>query len=118
MCIRDRSYGADFSRGLRLADGNAVTLFVSGTASIDEQGRTVHVGDMTAQAERMLHNIAMLLAQQNATFADLVSGITYLKHAAAGSSATASVSHNSSGRQSGASTSAQGKPSNPRARSC
>ena len=71
---------ADFSRGLRLADGNAVTLFVSGTASIDEQGRTVHVGDMAAQAERMLHNIATLLAQQNASFADLVSGITYVKH--------------------------------------
>lgn len=76
------SYGADFSRGLRLADGNAVTLFVSGTASIDEQGHTVHVGDMTAQAERMLHNIATLLAQQNASFADLVSAITYVKHAA------------------------------------
>jgi enamine deaminase RidA (YjgF/YER057c/UK114 family) len=76
------SYGADFSRGLRVEDGNAVTLFVSGTASIDEQGRTVHVGDIAAQAERMLHNIAVLLAQQNASFADLVSGITYVKHAA------------------------------------
>jgi enamine deaminase RidA (YjgF/YER057c/UK114 family) len=75
------SYGADFSRGLRLADGNAVTLFVSGTASIDEQGRTVHLGDVAAQTERMLHNIATLLAQQNASFADLVSGITYVKHA-------------------------------------
>jgi enamine deaminase RidA (YjgF/YER057c/UK114 family) len=74
------SYGADFSRGLRLEDANAVTLFVSGTASIDEQGATAHVGDMSAQAERMLHNIATLLAQQNAGFADLVSAVTYLKH--------------------------------------
>jgi enamine deaminase RidA (YjgF/YER057c/UK114 family) len=74
------SYGADFSRGLRLADANAVTLFVSGTASIDEQGRTAHVSDVAAQAERMLHNIATLLAQQNAGFSDLVSAVTYLKH--------------------------------------
>lgn len=73
------SYGADFSRGLRVADANKVTLQVSGTASIDEAGRTVHVGDVAAQGERMLHNIATLLAGQGATFSDLVSGVLYLK---------------------------------------
>jgi enamine deaminase RidA (YjgF/YER057c/UK114 family) len=72
------SYGADFSRGLRVADGNAVALHVSGTASIDEDGRTVHVGDLSAQVDRMLHNIATLLAGQGASFADLISGIVYL----------------------------------------
>ena len=61
------SYGADFSRGLRLAEANKVTLYVSGTASIDEAGRTVHVGDFEAQAERMLDNIESLLARQGAT---------------------------------------------------
>jgi enamine deaminase RidA (YjgF/YER057c/UK114 family) len=74
------SYGADFSRGLRVAEANKVALYVSGTASIDEAGRTVHVGDFAAQVDRMLHNIATLLAQQRATFADLVSGVTYLKN--------------------------------------
>ncbi len=74
------SYGADFSRGLRLVDANKVALYVSGTASIDEAGRTVHAGDFEAQVDRMLHNIASLLAQQGATFANLVSGVTYLKH--------------------------------------
>ncbi|HEV7733661.1 MAG TPA: RidA family protein [Candidatus Binatia bacterium] len=75
------SYGADFSRGLRLVEANQVTLHVSGTASIDEAGRTVHVGDFAAQAERMLHNISTLLAGQGATFSDLASAITYLKRA-------------------------------------
>ena len=74
------SYGVDFSRGLRLAEANKVTLHVSGTASIDDAGRTVHVGDFAAQVERMLNNIASLLAQQGATFADLVSAVMYLKH--------------------------------------
>ena len=69
------SYGADFSRGLRVADANKVALYISGTASIDEAGRTVHLGDVAAQVERMLHNIATLLAGQGATFADLVSGV-------------------------------------------
>jgi enamine deaminase RidA (YjgF/YER057c/UK114 family) len=75
------SYGADFSRGLKLVDGNKTMLQISGTASIDESGRTVHVGDLEAQAERMLDNIATLLARQGASFANLVSGVTYLRHA-------------------------------------
>ena len=57
-----------------------MTLFVSGTASIDEAGRTVHVGDFEAQVDRMLQNIASLLARQGATFADVVSGVAYLKN--------------------------------------
>lgn len=73
------SYGADFSRGLRVADANKVALYVSGTASIDAAGRTAHLGDFQAQADRMLHNIATLLARHGATFADVVSGVTYLK---------------------------------------
>lgn len=76
------TYGADFSRGLRLVDDNKVSLIVSGTASIDERGRSVHEGDLAAQTERMLRNIETLLAQQGAGFADLVSAVTYVKHAA------------------------------------
>src|SRR5262249_21206145 len=74
------TYGADFSRGLRIAEANRVTLYVSGTASIDEAGRTVHVGQLEAQVDRMLHNIASLLGQQEASFENLASAITYLKH--------------------------------------
>jgi enamine deaminase RidA (YjgF/YER057c/UK114 family) len=73
------SYGADFSRGLRLAEANKVALHISGTASLDETGRTVHVGDFAAQAERMLDNIELLLARQGASYKDLVSGVAYLK---------------------------------------
>jgi enamine deaminase RidA (YjgF/YER057c/UK114 family) len=75
------SYGADFSRGLRLTEVNKVMLHVSGTASIDEAGRTAHVGDFAAQAERMLHNVRLLLGKQGASFGDLVQGVSYLKHA-------------------------------------
>jgi enamine deaminase RidA (YjgF/YER057c/UK114 family) len=74
------SYGVDFSRGLRLAEADRVTIYVSGTASIDEVGRTAHVGSFEAQVDRMLHNIASLLARQGATFADVVSGVTYLEN--------------------------------------
>ncbi|MEB2284633.1 MAG: hypothetical protein B6D46_00500 [Polyangiaceae bacterium UTPRO1] len=76
------SYGADFSRGLRVVGVNKVALHVSGTASIDEAGRTVHLGDVAAQGERMLRNIETLLAGQGASFADLVSAVLYVKRPA------------------------------------
>jgi enamine deaminase RidA (YjgF/YER057c/UK114 family) len=75
-------YGADFVRGMKMVETNKVALHVSGTASIDEQGRTAHVGDFDAQVDRMFLNIAALLAGQGATFSDVVSAITYVKHPA------------------------------------
>ncbi len=73
-------YGADFVRGMRIVETNKVALHVSGTASIDEGGRTAHPGDFEAQADRMLVNIAALLQGQGADFRDVLSAITYLKH--------------------------------------
>lgn len=77
------SYGGDFSRGLRLTEVNKVALHVSGTASIDQAGRTVHAGDVRAQIGRMLDNIASLLARQGAGFENLVSAVVYLRDASA-----------------------------------
>lgn len=73
------SYGVDFSRGLRMADANKVALHVSGTASIDEAGRTVHAGDLALQTGRMLDNIASLLAGQGAGFENVMSAVVYVK---------------------------------------
>jgi enamine deaminase RidA (YjgF/YER057c/UK114 family) len=75
-------YGADFVRGLRVQETNKVALLVSGTASIDEHGRTAHDGDVAAQADRMLVNLAALLEGQGACFADVVHAVTYVKHPA------------------------------------
>jgi enamine deaminase RidA (YjgF/YER057c/UK114 family) len=75
-------YGADFVRGLRVTEANKVALWVSGTASIDEHGQSVHRGDFDAQADRMLVNIGALLERQGARYADVVHAITYLKHPA------------------------------------
>jgi enamine deaminase RidA (YjgF/YER057c/UK114 family) len=75
-------YGSDFARGVRVVEANKIALHVSGTASIDEAGRTAHPGDVDAQIERMLRNVAALLEGQGATFADVVSAVTYLKRPA------------------------------------
>jgi enamine deaminase RidA (YjgF/YER057c/UK114 family) len=75
-------YGADFVRGMRVEEANKGALHVSGTASIDEHGHSVHPGDVEAQADRMLLNIAALLERQGARYEDVVQAVTYLKHPA------------------------------------
>jgi enamine deaminase RidA (YjgF/YER057c/UK114 family) len=74
-------YGADFSRGLRVVDGNKIAFYVSGTASVDEAGRTAHSGNFAAQVDRMLINVETLLSAQNAAFRNILSATTYLKSA-------------------------------------
>lgn len=72
-------YGADFVRGMRVQDANKVALHVSGTASIDESGASVHADDLGAQVDRMLLNLSSLLEGQQASFRDVVSAVTYVK---------------------------------------
>lgn len=72
-------YGSAFSRGMRI-DLNGVTiLLISGTASIDDAGRTVHVGDLRAQVRRTYDNITKLLASEGATWHDIVRTTCYLR---------------------------------------
>ncbi len=72
-------YGSAFSRGLRLEFGNFVVLLISGTASIDEHGNTVHKGDFRAQQRRTYANISGLLASAGATWSDVVRTTCYLR---------------------------------------
>ncbi len=73
------AYGSAFSRGLRLDFNGFVVLLISGTASIDEQGRTVHVGDLRAQTRRTFTNITALLAAEGATWKDIVRTSCYFR---------------------------------------
>ena len=67
-----------FSRGMRVELDNHVMLFISGTASVNERGQSVHVGDVTAQTHRALSNISGLLASENADWHDVVRTTWYL----------------------------------------
>ena len=72
-------YGSSFSRGMRIDLNGLTILLISGTASIDEQGRTVHVGDFRAQQRRTYDNISKLLASEGATWHDIVRTTCYLR---------------------------------------
>jgi 2-iminobutanoate/2-iminopropanoate deaminase len=72
-------YGSAFSRGMRIDLNGLIILLISGTASIDEAGRTVHVGDFRAQLQRTYENITKLLAAEGATWHDIVRTTCYLR---------------------------------------
>lgn len=73
------SYGSAFSRGLRIDLNGLSILLISGTASIDERGNTVHVGDLRAQTRRTFSNITALLESEGATWKDVVRTTCYLR---------------------------------------
>ena len=70
---------SSFSRGLRIDLNGVVILLISGTASIDEYGQTVHAGDFRAQLRRTYQNITGLLAAEGATWKDVVRTTCYLR---------------------------------------
>jgi 2-iminobutanoate/2-iminopropanoate deaminase len=75
----DYARPSSFSRGLRIDLGSLVVLLISGTASIDENGHTVHVGDFRAQCRRTFRNITGLLEAEGATWHDIVRTSCYLR---------------------------------------
>ncbi|MDE3162811.1 MAG: hypothetical protein KGL64_06085 [Acidobacteriota bacterium] len=75
----DYARPSSFSRGMRI-DLNGVTiLLISGTASIDERGNSVHIGDIRAQMQRTFQNLAGLLASEGASWHDIVRTTCYLR---------------------------------------
>jgi 2-iminobutanoate/2-iminopropanoate deaminase len=74
----DYAKPVSFSRGVRIELGDSVMLFVSGTASVDEHGQSVHADDVAAQTRRTFGNIAGLLESEGADWHDVVRTTCYL----------------------------------------
>ncbi|MEX0774743.1 MAG: Rid family hydrolase [Phycisphaeraceae bacterium] len=72
-------YGVTFERATAVAYRDRRQVIVSGTASIDADGRIVHEGDVQRQLDRTLANIEALLGEADATLADGNSWIVYLR---------------------------------------
>jgi 2-iminobutanoate/2-iminopropanoate deaminase len=70
---------SSFSRGMRIDLNGLTILLISGTASIDDQGNSVHIGDFPAQLRRTFDNITGLLASEGATWHDVVRTTCYLR---------------------------------------
>lgn len=72
-------YGVTFERGTCLDYGDRRHIYISGTASINNKGEVVHVGDIVSQTRRMWDNVHALLAEASATFDDIAQIIVYLR---------------------------------------
>ena len=75
----DYAKPSSFSRGMRIDLNGLAILLISGTASIDENGVSVHIGDFRAQLRRTYWNITQLLEAEGATWKDIVRTTCYLR---------------------------------------
>lgn len=72
-------YGVTFERGTLMEYGDRGHVFISGTASINNKGEVVHVGNIVKQTERMWENVQMLLAEGGMGYDDVMQIIVYLR---------------------------------------
>ena len=72
-------YGVAFERGVRISLPGKDQYFISGTASINNRGEVVNIGNVAKQTERLLENIAALLADGEAAMSDVKYFIIYLR---------------------------------------
>lgn len=72
-------YGSAFSRATQATTPAGETVYISGTAAIDLQGMTIHIGDAEAQIRCTLENVRGVLKDTGCTDADVVHTIAYCK---------------------------------------
>lgn len=72
-------YGVTFERGTTVHYGDRDQIFISGTASINNRGEVMHLGDIEAQTYRMWENVGMLLREAGAKHEDIMQILVYLR---------------------------------------
>ena len=72
-------YGSAFSRGACIREPGFASIHVSGTAAIDEQGRSLHPRNIRYQITTTLDAIEALLAQKKAGLQNFVAATIFLK---------------------------------------
>ena len=72
-------YGVTFERGVSIAYQDRKHVVISGTASIDRDGKIVYPGDVSQQLDRTLENVDALLKQAGATFNDVCAFVVYVR---------------------------------------
>lgn len=76
---RTSDYGVRFERGTTVDYADRRHAFISGTASIDNQGRVVAPGNIRLQTQRMWQNVQALLAEADMDFGHVAQLLVYLR---------------------------------------
>ena len=72
-------YGVTFERGTMLKLAERQTSLISGTASINNKGEVMYVGDVVAQTHRMWENVEALLKEAEMSMNDVMHMVVYLR---------------------------------------
>jgi len=72
-------YGSAFSRAARSIMPAGDAVFVSGTASIDADGATTHIGDAKGQINATIENVRAVLSEMQCRDGDVVHVVAYCK---------------------------------------
>ena len=72
-------YGVTFERGTSVAYHDRKHILLSGTASIDHQGKILHEGNLSRQIDRTIENMEALLKPADATLKDMCILIAYVR---------------------------------------
>ena len=72
-------YGVSFERGTCVDYADRRHIFISGTASIDNKGNVLHVGEIEKQVHRMWENVEALLKEGGCGFEDVAQMLVYLR---------------------------------------
>jgi len=75
-------YGSSFSRAVELELPDLRRLYISGTASIDEQGRTIFIGDTAAQVRQTMEVVQAILHSREMDWGDVTRSLVYFKRGA------------------------------------
>ena len=73
------TYGSAFSRGALIRQPDVSLIQVSGTAAIDDQGRSLYPDDVRAQIDCTLDKIAALIGQEGASLTDIAAACVFVK---------------------------------------
>ncbi len=74
-------YGSAFSRAVEFSSCGTRRLFISGTASIEPSGKSVHIGNVRAQIQLTLDVVQAILHSRDMDWNDITRSIAYFKHA-------------------------------------
>jgi len=74
------AYGSAFSRALEVADSHSRTLSISGTASIEPGGKSIHQGDPAAQIQLTMEVVNAILGEAGMKLEDATRVLAYFRN--------------------------------------
>jgi enamine deaminase RidA (YjgF/YER057c/UK114 family) len=72
-------YGSAFSRSMIIDHDKVKYIYLSGTASIGEDGKSKYIGDINNQIEKTIDIIKALIKKENLHFCEMIEGTIFIK---------------------------------------